>query len=73
MDVLGKFNVILNNVMGDAVVIGLYMLLSVGMLNVGGMIPTFPYKGEAMYAVQRVTENVLYHFFGSSQIKTLLG
>jgi len=75
-DLVKNAQLIFLSAMDDITTVGSYTLLAIGTSRVMEMFPQLngiPYITQLIYAVQRVIENIIYHYFGKAQIKSLTG
>jgi len=75
-ELIKNAQMIFASALDDVTTVGAYTLLAIGMARIPDMFPQIaqvPYLHQALYGVQRVIENIIYHFFGKAQIKSLTG
>ena len=75
-DIVKNAQLIFLSAMDDVTTVGSYALLAIGASRIMEMFPQLngiPYITQLIYAVQRVIENIIYHYFGKAQIKSLTG
>ena len=75
-DLVKNAQLIFLSAMDDLTTVGSYALLAIGASRIPEMFPQLnavPYVTQMIYAVQRVIENIIYHYFGKAQIKSLTG